>query len=90
MTNIIDIKNVHKYFKQNEVLKGVNLSIKKGEKIVIIGASGSGKSTLLRCINRLEEPTCGEIYFNGKLISEIDPYEHDDIIKKTKTYARLL
>ena len=90
MTNIIDIKNVHKYFKQNEVLKGVNLSIKKGEKIVIIGASGSGKSTLLRCINRLEEPTCGEIYFNDKLINEIDPYEHDDIIKKSKTYARLL
>ena len=90
MTNIIDIKNVHKYFKQNEVLKGVNLSIKKGEKIVIIGASGSGKSTLLRCINRLEEPTCGEIYFNDKLINEIDPYEHDDIIKISKTYARLL
>ena len=89
MTNIIDIKNVHKYFKQNEVLKGVNLSIQKGEKIVIIGASGSGKSTLLRCINRLEEPTYGEIYFNDKLISEIDPYEHDEIIKKSKTYSKL-
>ena len=90
MTNIIDIKNVHKHFKNNEVLKGVNLSIKKGEKIVIIGASGSGKSTLLRCINRLEEPTYGEVYFNDKLISEIDPYEHDDIIKNSKTYSKML
>ena len=90
MTNIIDIKNVNKHFKNNEVLKGVNLSIKKGEKIVIIGASGSGKSTLLRCINRLEEPTYGEVYFNDKLISEIDPYEHDDIIKNSKTYSKVL
>ncbi|MBP5342806.1 amino acid ABC transporter ATP-binding protein [bacterium] len=90
MTNIVEIENVHKYFKNVEVLKGVSLSIKKGEKIVLIGASGSGKSTLLRCINRLEEPTYGEIYFNDKLISLVDPYEHIDFIQKSNTYKKYI
>lgn len=69
---MIHINNLHKTFSQNgqkiEVLKGINLHIKKGEKLVIIGQSGSGKSTLLRCINRLEKPTSGEILFEGENI----------------------
>lgn len=65
MERIIEIKNLHKNFGKLEVLKGVNLDIYKGEVISIIGSSGSGKSTLLRCINLLEYPTSGNIYFNN-------------------------
>jgi polar amino acid transport system ATP-binding protein len=53
-----------------EVLKGVNYHIKQGEKIVVVGPSGSGKSTFLRCLNLLEEPTSGEIWFDGQLITD--------------------
>lgn len=62
---MIYVKNLHKYFGDNQVLKGVNEHIKKGEVVVVIGPSGSGKSTFLRCLNRLEEPTEGEIIFEG-------------------------
>ncbi len=65
MEKIIEIKNLHKNFGKLEVLKGVDLDIYKGEVISIIGSSGSGKSTLLRCINLLEYPTSGNIYFNN-------------------------
>ncbi len=65
---IIKIVDLHKYFKDLEVLRGINLKVYKGEVISIIGASGSGKSTLLRCINFLEEPTQGRIYIDGKLM----------------------
>lgn len=65
MEKIIEIKNLHKNFGKLEVLKGVHLDIYKGEVISIIGSSGSGKSTLLRCINLLEYPTSGNIYFNN-------------------------
>ena len=58
---IIEIKNLHKYFGKNEVLKGIDLDIKKGEVVVIIGPSGSGKSTFLRSMNLLEKPTKGVI-----------------------------
>ncbi|MBR2975204.1 MAG: amino acid ABC transporter ATP-binding protein [Clostridia bacterium] len=64
--------------------------IEKGEKVVIIGPSGSGKSTLLRCINLLEEPTFGEIWLDGKLLTPPDPYLHEEIIKSSKTYQKLL
>ena len=63
---IIKIANLHKSFGAEEVLKGINLSIDKGEIITIIGSSGSGKSTLLRCINYLETPTSGEILYHGE------------------------
>jgi len=59
--NIIEIKNIHKSYGDLRVLKGIDLSVKKGEIISIIGSSGSGKSTLLRCINRLEHIDSGEI-----------------------------
>lgn len=65
---MIKIKNLIKEFGELQVLKGINTEIKEGEVISIIGPSGSGKSTFLRCINRLEEPTSGELYINGKNI----------------------
>ena len=65
MENIIEIKNLKKSYNQLEVLKGVNLNVKKGEVVSIIGSSGSGKSTLLRCVNLLEDPNEGQIIYNG-------------------------
>lgn len=62
--SIIEVKNLYKYFGDLQVLKGVSCDIKKGEKVVIIGPSGSGKSTFLRCMNLLETPTYGEIWFD--------------------------
>ena len=60
---LIEIKNLHKYFGKNEVLKGLDIQIKKGEVVVMIGPSGSGKSTFLRTMNLLEKPTDGQVYF---------------------------
>ena len=67
---MIEIKGLHKYFGDNQVLKGIDQSVDEGEVLCIVGPSGSGKSTMLRCINRLEEPTDGEIYMDGELITE--------------------
>ena len=67
---MITVKNLKKSFGDNEVLKGIDYEIKQGEKIVIIGPSGSGKSTFLRCLNLLEEPTSGEIVFEGNSITD--------------------
>ncbi len=64
----LDIKQLHKTFGQNEVLKGISLTAHKGDVVSIIGSSGSGKSTFLRCINLLETPTSGDIWVNGELI----------------------
>ncbi len=66
---IIKVDELQKSFGKVEVLKGINIEIKKGEVVVVIGASGSGKSTFLRCLNRLEEPTGGKIYFGGQDIT---------------------
>ena len=87
---MIEIKNLYKNFENLQVLKGVSLNIKPKEKVVIIGSSGSGKSTLLRCINLLEKPTFGEIYVEGKLLTPVDPYLHEDIIKKSNTFNKLI
>lgn len=65
MTSFIDINHLQKNYGDNHVLKDVNISIKNGEIVTIIGPSGSGKSTLLRCINLLEKPTGGEILYKG-------------------------
>jgi len=67
---VIETKNLKKVFGDNYVLNGINETINKGEKVVIIGPSGSGKSTFLRCLNLLEEPTEGEIWFEGKKIND--------------------
>ncbi|WP_274705788.1 amino acid ABC transporter ATP-binding protein [Fructilactobacillus cliffordii] len=67
MTNpLIKIDHIQKQFEKNEVLKDINGEVNKGEVVCIIGPSGSGKSTLLRCINQLETPTSGAVWFNGK------------------------
>jgi len=63
--NLIELKNVNKYFGQNHVLKDVNLLVPTGQKLVIIGPSGSGKSTMIRCMNLLEHPTSGTVTVDG-------------------------
>ncbi len=67
---MIDVKNLEKNFGGANVLDGITTTIEKGEKVVVIGPSGSGKSTFLRCLNRLEEATGGEIWFEGANICD--------------------
>ncbi len=71
---MISVKNLHKTFNNLsgpvEVLKGIDIEIDQGEKVVVIGPSGSGKSTFLRCLNLLEQPTSGEIWFDGQQINK--------------------
>jgi len=87
---MLEVKNIFKNFGDLEVLKGVTTEVDKGEVISVIGASGSGKSTLLRCMNLLEEPTYGEVWIEGKLMTPVDPYLHFDIIRASKTYKKLV
>ena len=61
----IEVRDLHKYFGDNEVLKGIDFHVDQGQVVCVIGPSGSGKSTLLRCVNRLEEPTSGQIFVEG-------------------------
>lgn len=68
--SLLSIKNLHKEFGRNIILKSINLELNKGEVIVIIGPSGCGKSTLLRCLNGLEDIQGGEIYLGGKLLQK--------------------
>lgn len=67
---MIKVKGLHKKFDKLHVLKGIDIEIKQGEVVVVIGPSGSGKSTFLRCLNLLEEPTEGEIVFEGISITD--------------------
>ena len=85
---LVCVKNLYKNFDKVQVLKGVSCTIEKGERVVIIGASGSGKSTLLRCMNLLETPTYGEIWFEDKLLTPVDPYLHFDVIRLSDTYKK--
>ena len=71
---LLELKDLHKSFGNLDVIKGIDLEIDKGDILVIIGPSGSGKSTVLRCMNLLEEPTSGQIIFEGK-----------DILKNLRT-----
>lgn len=66
---MISIKNLKKSFGENRVINGINFELKKGECVVVLGPSGSGKSTFLRLINRLEEPTSGEVYYGSQLVT---------------------
>lgn len=66
--SFLEVKNITKKFDKTDVLKGVDLSLEKGQVLSIIGSSGSGKTTLLRCLNFLETPDTGEIYVDGKCI----------------------
>jgi polar amino acid transport system ATP-binding protein len=63
--NMILVEDLHKYFGEIEAVKAVNLTVKRGEVVVIVGPSGSGKSTVLRCMNHLEVPTAGKIFIDG-------------------------
>lgn len=86
-TPIIKITNLHKYFNQLHVLKGINTEVHQKEVICIIGRSGSGKSTMLRCINFLEEPTDGEIEIDGlKIPAGAKGKKHQELVHQ----ARLL
>ena len=67
---VLRIEGLHKSFGSLEVLKGIDLKVRQGETVVILGASGSGKSTMLRCVNFMEVPTAGRLYLNGKLIGQ--------------------
>lgn len=77
--NMIEIKGLNKYFGDLHVLKDIDLEVKQGEKLVIIGPSGSGKSTLIRCINYLEEPTSGSIKIDGE---ELTKKNHLEMARK--------
>ena len=72
MEPILSIRGLEKSFGPLKVLKGIDLDVEKGEVVCIIGASGSGKSTLLRCLNLLEEPDCGHIWFDGQDLTDLD------------------
>jgi len=77
---VIEFKNVSKHFGETQVLHNIDLTIKQGEVVVIIGPSGSGKSTLLRCINKLEEITSGELIVDGLKVN--DPKVDDRLIRQ--------
>ncbi|MDE6129404.1 MAG: amino acid ABC transporter ATP-binding protein [Lachnospiraceae bacterium] len=68
---MIDVINLEKHFGDNKVLQGINITIEKGDIVVVIGPSGSGKSTFLRCLNCMEDPTGGQIIFNGVDIADM-------------------
>lgn len=70
MTAAIEVRDLHKYFGDNEVLKGIDFTVEDGQVVCVIGPSGSGKSTLLRCVNRLEEPTAGSVLIEGTDITD--------------------
>jgi len=77
---VISVKNLTKQFGENVVLNDISVDIKKGEQVAIIGSSGSGKSTFLRCLNLLEKPTSGEIYFGDTCIT--DPKCNVNLIRR--------
>ncbi|WKY49191.1 amino acid ABC transporter ATP-binding protein [Eubacteriaceae bacterium ES3] len=77
---MIKLENVNKYFGENHVLKDINLEVKEGEKLVIIGPSGSGKSTTVRCMNFLEEPTSGKVFVDGEELTQKNKIE---LIRRT-------
>ncbi|SDL46178.1 amino acid ABC transporter ATP-binding protein [Nonomuraea jiangxiensis] len=72
MTHAIELQDLHKRFGQNEVLKGIDLTVDPGQVVCVIGPSGSGKSTLLRCVNLLEQPTKGKVYVQGVELTDRD------------------
>lgn len=82
---LIKLKSVNKYFGELQVLKNINLNVKEGEKLVIIGPSGSGKSTLIRCINMIEEPTSGDIVVDG-----IEVTKNKSLIQKVRTNTAMV
>lgn len=82
---MIKLENIHKYFDSQHVLKGIDLNVKKGEVVSILGPSGSGKSTLLRCINFLEEPTRGTVEIGGKRVDAESAKKADIVSLRNST-----
>lgn len=82
-SEIINVENLHKSFGKLHVLKGINLTVERGEIISVIGPSGSGKSTLLRCLNHLETADKGSISFEGEYIASVDS-EGNSVYKKNR------
>lgn len=78
----IKVSKLHKHFNSNKVLRGVNLEVKKGESLVVIGGSGSGKSVLMKNITTLMQPTCGSIEIDGQDIVNIKRKDRDALMKK--------
>ncbi|WP_219461680.1 amino acid ABC transporter ATP-binding protein [Nonomuraea rhizosphaerae] len=72
MTHAVEIRDLHKQFGDNLVLKGIDFTVEPGQVVCVIGPSGSGKSTLLRCVNLLEEPTKGKVFVNGAELTDPD------------------
>jgi polar amino acid transport system ATP-binding protein len=71
-THAVELRDLYKSFGDNDVLQGVSVTIDRGEVVCVIGPSGSGKSTMLRCVNRLEEPTAGQVFIEGAEITHLD------------------
>lgn len=84
MANMIEIRGLNKYFGDLHVLKDIDLTVKEGEKLVIIGPSGSGKSTLIRCVDYLEEPTSGEVIIDGT------PLTKKNHLEMARTYSSMV
>lgn len=84
MANMIEIRGLNKYFGDLHVLKDIDLAVKEGEKLVIIGPSGSGKSTLIRCVDYLEEPTSGEVIIDGT------PLTKKNHLEMARTYSSMV
>ena len=80
---MIELKNIHKSFNETEVIKGIDLTVDKGEVVTLIGRSGSGKTTLLRMMNALEIPTDGTVYVNGKTYTERDKKSQIEVRKQS-------
>ncbi len=85
----LEVQNLTKRFGSNEVLKGIDLTARKGDVISIIGSSGSGKSTFLRCINLLETPSSGDVYVHGELIRMKSDKSGERIPEDMKQVARI-
>ena len=84
---VLEVKNIRKSFGKNEVLKGIDFSVEKGEVVTILGSSGSGKTTLLRCLNFLETADCGQISVNDEIL--FDAEQNIGINEKEKLNSRL-
>lgn len=80
---MIELKNIHKSFNETEVIKGIDLTVDKGEVVTLIGRSGSGKTTLLRMMNALEIPSDGTVYVNGKTYTEKDKKSQIEVRKQS-------
>ncbi|MEU5862159.1 MULTISPECIES: amino acid ABC transporter ATP-binding protein [unclassified Nonomuraea] len=81
MTHAIELRDLHKYFGKNQVLKGIDMTVEPGQVVCVIGPSGSGKSTLLRCVNLLEEPTKGKVFVQGVEVTDPD-VDIDDVRRR--------